>query len=410
MQPTAANFIPVILGTAINAYGIARALHEEYGVISVAFGRARLRETANSKIIDVRVSPDYATEEGLVAALIEFAQNNSDKQLVLFPTIESYINTAIRHREELIKYFKLPLVDAELASRLVDKADFYNTCAQYGIPHPTTLTVTKDDVWHEDFGTELGFDYPAILKPSDTEIYPSLKFPGQKKIYLCATPEELRKESKNIYQGGYVGDLIVQENLAGGELVMQSANSYSTQNGKTAYVSIAQLVLAEHNPKLVGNTNAVVTVGNQQITDNIVKLLDTIGYVGPANFDLMLDPKTGLYKFLEINLRPGATSYYCTATGKNLAAMYVRDLVGNEEIALTVPTNKIFWRNVPTFVAMRLVPQELRALVKEGKKNRTAHSLWYSKDLNPKRFLQLLKYEYSTGKSALDNAKYKLNK
>ena len=36
------EFQPVILGTDINSYGMARAFHEAYGLVSTAFGHYQL--------------------------------------------------------------------------------------------------------------------------------------------------------------------------------------------------------------------------------------------------------------------------------------------------------------------------------------------------------------------------------
>ncbi len=237
-----------------------------------------------------------------------------------------------------------------------------------------------------------------------------MNFPGQKKIYLCATAEQLLADAQRIYAGGYVGELIVQEYLAGDERVMHVANTYSDQHGKTKYVSIAQIVLAEHNPKLVGNMNAVVTVDEPQLAQDITRLLDSLGYVGPANFDVMFDPRTQTHKLLELNVRQGAASYYATATGHNLPALYVRDLVANEELTLDVPSKKVFWRNVPTIVAAKYIPKALKPLVKEGRKNATVHTLWYSKDLNFKRIVNLVKHELHTAKNVITSEKFRINK
>lgn len=410
MQHTDSEFTPVILGTGINAYGIARALHQQYGVTSIALGRAPLRETSHSKIIEVRTSPAYGKEEELVTALQNLAREFAGKKLILLPTIEAYTTAVLRHREVLVKDFLIPLVSQELAQKLINKADFYATCAELGIPHPVTLVVSQSSIDEGALAGPFDFEFPVILKPSDTELYPGLNFPGQKKIYLCDTPEQLIADARKIYAGGYVGELIVQEYLAGDERVMHVANTYSDQHGLTKYVSIAQIVLAEHNPKLVGNMNAVVTVDEPQLAQDITRLLDSLGYVGPANFDVMYDARTNTHKLLELNIRQGAASYYATATGHNLPALYVRDLVAHEPLTLEIPTNKVFWRNTPTVVAFKYIPAALKALAKEGRKNKTVHTLWYSKDLNVKRVVNLLKHEIHTAKNVITSEKFRINK
>ena len=57
-----APFIPVLLGTDVNVYGMARSFHEaygEYGVTSYAIGKKALGATSDSKIVKVAVvEPD----------------------------------------------------------------------------------------------------------------------------------------------------------------------------------------------------------------------------------------------------------------------------------------------------------------------------------------------------------------
>ena len=47
------DFIPVLLGSDVNVYGMARSFHEAYGIPSVAIGKGRLNATSNSRIVSV---------------------------------------------------------------------------------------------------------------------------------------------------------------------------------------------------------------------------------------------------------------------------------------------------------------------------------------------------------------------
>ena len=46
------TFLPVILGTDANAYGLARSFNDLYGVKSLVVGTFLLKEYQNSKTID----------------------------------------------------------------------------------------------------------------------------------------------------------------------------------------------------------------------------------------------------------------------------------------------------------------------------------------------------------------------
>ena len=49
------NFLPVILGTDVNAYGIARSVHMAYGIKSLCVGQGKLLMTNHSKILKIQV-------------------------------------------------------------------------------------------------------------------------------------------------------------------------------------------------------------------------------------------------------------------------------------------------------------------------------------------------------------------
>ena len=67
------EFVPILLGTGVNAYNIARCLHEVHGIRSLALGRAALHETAGSRIIGVRAFREFNEPDAIVRILNEVA-------------------------------------------------------------------------------------------------------------------------------------------------------------------------------------------------------------------------------------------------------------------------------------------------------------------------------------------------
>ena len=51
------SFLPILIGSDMNAYGMARAFYEAYGIKAVVIGRAHLTPTQNSSILDFYEEP-----------------------------------------------------------------------------------------------------------------------------------------------------------------------------------------------------------------------------------------------------------------------------------------------------------------------------------------------------------------
>ena len=388
-----ADFLPVVLGTNLNTYNIARSLHEAYGVRTLALGRAALRETASSAIVDVRTFPDLDEPDRVVEVLLEVAAEFPGRRRLLIANIEHYTNIVQARRAELAEHFLIPLPDPEVAAKLMTKAAFARTCEELGIPHPRTVVVPADEAAREGFGEDLPFDFPVICKPSDTDTYPRLRFAGKQKVYEVADPAELRAVAARMHAAGYDGELIVQELLAGDESVMQVVNTYSDRHGRLRVCSAAQIVLGEYDPQYLGNYNAVVTIEDPALTSAIRHLLESIGYRGAANVDVMVDRRTGEAKLLEVNLRQGAASYYTTAAGANIARCYVEDLVHERELPEIAADPEVLWVNVPYPVVRLLAPRSVRSLVRRARRKGVHHTLRYRRDRSWRRLLELARLD-----------------
>jgi D-aspartate ligase len=401
------DFVPIILGTHVNAYNMARSLHEAFGVRSLALGRFALRETAHSAIVDVRAYRDFDKPEFVVATLKALAAEFPGRKRLLLANIEFYSNILIEHRAELEADFIVPLVDATLASRLMNKTDFARTCAELDVPHPATVVVTPDTRLDASLGSDLPFEYPVILKPADTDSYPRIPFEGKQKVYLVQDAAELRTLVDRIYAAGYADDLIVQDHIAGDETVMRVANSYSDRHGRMRFLSIGQVALTERNLRLVGNNNAIITIDDERLATSIRQLLDGLGYVGAANFDVMYDRSDHTSKILEINLRQGASSYYTMAAGGNLTRCYVDDLVYGRELPAVTTTAERLWVNVPYPVVLVFAPRVLRARVRAVARSGVWHTLRYRHDRGLARLVDVARIDL---RHTLDYVRYAKNR
>ena len=74
MNNAKGTFLPIILGTDANAYGLARSFNDMYNIKSLAIGSGALRETKNGKIIDVITVPNFRNPDVFLKTLMEVGE------------------------------------------------------------------------------------------------------------------------------------------------------------------------------------------------------------------------------------------------------------------------------------------------------------------------------------------------
>ena len=61
------DFLPVLLGSDANVYGMARSFYQQYGVRSVAICKGALVATSNTNLVKIAVlEPDLENDETFV--------------------------------------------------------------------------------------------------------------------------------------------------------------------------------------------------------------------------------------------------------------------------------------------------------------------------------------------------------
>lgn len=390
------TFQPVILGSDINAYGMARAFHEAYGLVSTAFAHSQLSPTKYSRIIDVHLVRDFTRSRVFVQALTDWAreylQEHPGTTLLLLPCGDTYANLLDQVGAPLHRYFVFNAIDADLNRRLSLKSSFYDLCDEYDLPHPLTKCVDRAGVEAGEH-RNLPFDYPVAMKPADSDEWLGIDFPGRKKAFIIQDPDELDTMIRRAYQAGYTDRMVIQDFIPGGDENMRVLNAYVDQHHQVRMMFLGHPLLEDPTPEAVGNYAAIIPDYNQDIFDRIKTFLEDIDYRGVANFDMKYDPRDKTFKLFEINLRQGRSSYVVTLNGFNLARYFVDDLV--EDTSFDGHTvfgrGHRLWMEIPrdlfrTYTQPSKEKDHALAMIKRGDWGTT---LEYRKDMNPLRWLMV---------------------
>lgn len=385
------NFKPVILGTDINAYGVARSFYEAYGVKSLCLGQRPLQDTRYSHIVEVQTQEDFQEEDVFLAVLEEVGRRYTCP-LLLITSGDDYTALVTRHREALLKRYLLNYIDSDMQKRLENKKDFYAVCKEYGLDFPDTFVLTYDQ--RDFFKTPFGF--PMALKPNDSIAYLHAAFPGKKKAYRIANEEELRSVVQSIYSSSYKGDLILQDYIPGDFSRMFVLNAYVNTKGEVKMMCLGKCLLDACLPQEIGNYNALISMGNDAIYAKYERFLKDIGYRGLANFDLKYDVRDGKYKVFEINIRQGRSSTYMTAGGCNFTTFLVEDLLLHEDKPTHYHKDSALWLYVDPQVLRTYCAKEDRDLVERYLAKGGFFPSWYEKDRSLGRFLLYWRRRLST--------------
>lgn len=388
------DFIPVLLGSDINVYGMARSFHQAFQYRSVAIGKGIISVCKNSRIVRVEVvEPNLEDDQVFVRTLTAFAGRYPGKALLLVPCGDNYIKLLVRNQEALRGLYTFQCIDETLLMRLSLKESFYQVCEAHGFAFPKTDVCTAQDYLEK----KLDFDFPVIIKPSNSVAYWNCDFPHKKKVFLAENQAEYDAILAAIYGSSYQDHLILQEYIPGDDSHMRVMNCFCGKDKKVKLISLGNTLLEEHSPQGIGSPAAIINTFDAGLSTQIRTFLEDIGYVGFANFDLKLDTRDGKYKLFEMNLRPGRSSFFVTAGGYNLAKWLADDVFYDKEMGLTIAQKQVLWTLIPKRIIFQYVQdaklkQEARQLIREGK---LVRSYWYREDRSLKRWISYIRNQRS---------------
>ncbi|GII97974.1 D-aspartate ligase [Sediminihabitans luteus] len=393
--PTATNLLPVAVGGDIGSYAMLRAFHERYGCDAVVVASVVTRAMADSSFVRVVVEPKVDEPEAMVAALERVAAQHPDRTLVLLTNADWYVRSVIEHRERLeAAGYLLPYCSLDVLEKVSSKEGFAEICDRLGIPTPRTVAVDVPALVAAGGRTAVptfpvDLEFPIVGKPSSSADYYYVSFPGKKKIHHIDTRAELDELLGHLVDAGYAGTFLLQEFIPGDETQMRSLTAYRDRAGHITLLATGRVLLEEHTPGTLGIPAAILVEPYEDAMDAATRFLDEAGYVGFANFDYKLDPRTGRHVYFEMNPRVGRNNYYVTGSGANVAEAIVEDHVHDRAGEVARSQREVLYSVVPFGLLQKYVLDDaLRArLVAAKKRGDVVHPLKYGADAGIKRRL-----------------------
>ncbi len=387
------EFLPIILGNDINTYSVARAFYEEYRIKSIVIGKYKSGPSNNSKIIDFFADKNMDNQEVFKKTIDAFADKFNNKKIILLACGDSYAELIIKNKNSFKKNIIAPYINESLMNDLIKKSKFYEMCDKYNLDYPKTFIHTKDI--GADF--ELPFEYPVILKPSNSISYWENEFQTQKKVYKLYNSEDLKTVLNSIYSAGYNDSLIIQEFIPGEDTNLRIMISFSGKDKKVKLMSLAHVMMEERTPHGIGNSAMQINEYNKDLSYMLKNFLESIGYEGFSTFDVKYDYRDNKFKVLEINLRQGRSNYYVTGAGYNIAKYVVDDYIYNKELGFDIVDVENLWTVVPISIGYKYIKDKnhiakIKELVKKGK---VVNPLFLKGDNNIKRLMFLYKSHFS---------------
>ena len=311
--------VPVILGSAMNAYGLIRSLGEA-GIHSIIADRT-LGPAMFSKYLLARWR--LATGKpsaGAIRDLCQYASRRKPRPL-LIPTDEAWVTAMVKNRRLLERYFILPLGCSDIVSLVMTKTRMHQWCLRNQVLVPHTVTFAPGQDWLAFLGSAEPF-LPVIVKP-ETKGVGDISFGFPYKEFQ--TMESLLSWGRSQGDHGPGCGVLFQVVIQGPTDNLLSYQGYRSKGGTVYMAGYTKL---RQNPPVHGCASAAYLRADEESARATEDLLLKLNYVGFFDVEFKRDARTRSLFFIELNPRPGMLNYGATVLGVNIPCCALADAAG----------------------------------------------------------------------------------
>ncbi len=269
---------------------------------------------------------------------------------VILPLSDKTMDIVTSHSKELKQYVRLPIPDRHIFLKAYNKQLTMEICMDNNIPCPITK---RTDESTDEFIDKVGF--PLIAKPRIGNGGEGLKIVHSRDQF------EHLIQSKDIILDEYV----IQE------FIPQTGKQYNVHLFSDEKGAVIDSLVTEKTrwfPVCGGGSCLCRTIKNTVVQKNCVRLLEGIGWQSYCEVEMILDPRDGVPKVMEINGRASASIKIMELAGINVAEQML-------QLAYELPINS--QGNIKEDVRLRHLYRDVLWFI-QSKDRFTRKPSWFS--------------------------------
>ena len=307
----------IVVGGDYQGLGIVRSLGRR-GVPTCVLDDER-SIARHSRYASLTVpAPELRDEERTVEVLLDTAARHGLEGWVVFPTREETVAAISRHRDRLSGTLRVPTPDWETVRWAWDKRNTYERAAALGIPAPRTVHPTCVEELDA-----LDLEPPIVVKPAIKEHF---IYATKDKAWRADDRHELRELYLKAAALVPDGEVMLQE-LIPGDGRQQYAYCAFFKDGHAVATMVARR-RRQHPPEFGRASTYVETIDNPELEELAERFLRSIGYYGLVEVEFKRDPRSGVFKLLDVNARTWGYHTLGPAAGVDFPALLFDDQLG----------------------------------------------------------------------------------
>lgn len=314
----------VVLGSDFKALGVIRSLGR-HGIPAVVVD-SQPRSAWFSRYVKRRFPWQGSLEDPELAEyLLQIGRDYQLQNWMLVAAQDDAVGLVSQHRDALSMVYRPTTPSWDVVRWAFDKRLTDRMAREVNVPYPGT--------WYPARESDLdAFDmrFPVIIKPA---ISIHMQHSARLKALPAATLEELHAQYRVAANLVSPDEIMVQEVIPGGGAsqvsvatlcvdgeVLQSMTARRRRQYPIDYGLGSSFVEAVHLPELIGPAE---------------RLLRYMRASGMAEVEFKQDPRDGVYKLLDINIRPWGWHTLCIACGLDLPYIQYQQMIGQATPQLT---------------------------------------------------------------------------